>query len=199
MASIDLLGKSLAESLGASSSKSSGVNVGFATVTAIHEYSADVKLDLSMYGGTLYGVPMTTGCRGVEVGDRVIVQTYKHLSVVTGVIAHDNTHYVKRAGDTMTAVGHYAGYITSSGTSMRFSIPCVCDATPYAASSWVMQVRADGDYEAGSSSSYTTIGSSQLELTARGHHIDVVLTFADARNNNIAVGIMVYSGTIGFS
>lgn len=84
---ISSLGAQLGEST--AQSKSSTVQVGYATVTAIHSYSADVRLDVSMYGGTLYGIPMTTACRGVAVGDRVIVQTYGHLSTVTGVIAHE--------------------------------------------------------------------------------------------------------------
>ena len=105
---------------------------------------------------------------------------------------------VKIAGDTMNAAGYYAGIITGSGLSLRFSIPCVCDATPYVASSWVTTVRVDGSYVVGSSSGGTSISSSQIALTARGHHIDVVITFTTARSNNIVVGIQISSGTIGF-
>lgn len=70
------------------------VTVSYGTVKAVNETEADVRLDVDLHGGTLYGLPMTTACKGVAVGDRVIVHTYGHLSTVTGVIAHDNGHYV---------------------------------------------------------------------------------------------------------
>lgn len=196
---IDALGRQLAEAFGKRTG--SDVSMSFGTVAAVHEYTADVKLDVSVYGGTLYGLSMTTACRGTSVGDRVIVQTYGHLSVVAGVIAHDNAPYIKVAGDTMTAVGYYGGYITTSGTSLRFSLPCVfaSGVSAAASSDWQIYVRADGGYEVGSADSSTTIRASNIALTPRGHHIDVAITFSTARNNNIAVGVQVSSGSITFS
>ena len=42
----------------------------------------------------LRGLRMTVACSGAQVGDRVIVDTYAHVSVVTGILANaDNTHY----------------------------------------------------------------------------------------------------------
>lgn len=90
---IDQLGTKLAEAL--APKRSDLVTVSYGTVKAVNETEADVRLDVDLHGGTLYGLPMTTACKGVAVGDRVIVQTYGHLSTVTGVIAHDNSHYVK--------------------------------------------------------------------------------------------------------
>lgn len=198
---IDALGRQLAEAFGKRTG--SDVSMSFGTVAAVHEYTADVKLDVSVYGGTLYGLSMTTACRGASVGDRVIVQTYGHLSVVTGVIAHDNAPYVKVAGDTMNAAGYYGGYITSSGTLLRFSLPCVfaSGVSAAASSDWQIYVRADGGYEVGSADSATTIRASNIALTCRtnAHHIDVAITFSTARNNNIAVGVQVSSGSITFS
>lgn len=89
---IDQLGTKLAEAL--APKRRELVTVSYGTVKAVNETDADVRLDVDLHGGTLYGLPMTTGCKGVAVGDRVIVQTYGHLSTVTGVIAHDNSHYV---------------------------------------------------------------------------------------------------------
>lgn len=172
----------------------------FGTVAAVHEYTADVKLDVSVYGGTLYGLSMTTACQGVAAGDRVVVMTYGHISVATGVVAHCNATPVYQPGDTMTAVGYYGGYITSSGTQLAFSIPCVSASGVSAepSGSWEIRVRADGGYEVGSANSPTTISASAISLTPRGHHIDVSITVSTARNN-IAVGVMVSSGSIKFS
>lgn len=89
---IQQLGTQLAEAL--APKRRDLVTVSYGTVKAVNETKADVRLDVDLHGGTLYGLPMTTACRGVAVGDRVIVQTYGHLSTVTGVIAHDNPHYV---------------------------------------------------------------------------------------------------------
>lgn len=36
--------------------------------------------------GTMTGVPMTTACAGVQVGDIVIVDTYMHKPIAIGVI-----------------------------------------------------------------------------------------------------------------
>lgn len=86
---IDALGRQLAEAFGKRTG--SDVSMSFGTVAAVHEYTADVKLDVSVYGGTLYGLSMTTACQGVAAGDRVVVMTYGHISVVTGVVAHEAT------------------------------------------------------------------------------------------------------------
>lgn len=94
---IQQLGTQLAEAL--APKRSDLVTVSYGTVKAVNETEADVRLDVDLHGGTLYGLPMTTACKGVAVGDRVIVQTYGHLSTVTGVIAHDNSHYVSMRGD----------------------------------------------------------------------------------------------------
>lgn len=94
---IDQLGTKLAEAL--APKRQELVTVSYGTVKAVNETGTDVRLDVDLHGGTLYGLPMTTACKGVAVGDRVIVQTYGHLSTVTGVIAHDNSHYVRMHGD----------------------------------------------------------------------------------------------------
>lgn len=94
---IDQLGTKLAEAL--APKRRELVTVSYGTVKAVNETGTDVRLDVDLHGGTLYGLPMTTACKGVAVGDRVIVQTYGHLSTVTGVIAHDNSHYVRMQGD----------------------------------------------------------------------------------------------------
>ena len=116
------LGTQLAEAL--APRRSDLVTVSYGTVKAVNETSTDVRLDVGLHGGTLYGLPMTTGCRGVAVGDRVIVQTYGHLSTVTGVIAHDNPHYVKglwtgswKGGSiTVPGISRYTVLIVTAGS-----------------------------------------------------------------------------------
>lgn len=198
---ITALGSRLGEST--ASAKTNSVHVGYATVSAIHETSSDVKLDVAMYGGTLYGLPMTTACRGVAVGDRVIVQTYGHLSTVTGVIAHDNTPVVKRAGDTMSIVGLNVGAaISSSGTVCLAHIPCgmMDGVTPKASGTWTYGIRCDGLYLAGSSSGYESLDASRIRLWNRGTWIQMTITLNTTRNdyNNNAVALRIETGTVTF-
>lgn len=87
---------------GASKAGSNGISRTFATVSRVN---GDGTIDVSMGDYTdvngvtseciLRGLRMTVACSGAQVGDRVIVDTYAHVSVVTGILANaDNTHYV---------------------------------------------------------------------------------------------------------
>ena len=87
---------------GASKAGSNGISRTFATVSRVN---GDGTIDVSMGDYTdvngvtseciLRGLRMTVACSGARVGDRVIVDTYAHVSVVTGILANaDNTHYV---------------------------------------------------------------------------------------------------------
>lgn len=105
---IDQLGTKLAEAL--APKRQELVTVSYATVKAVNETGTDVRLDVGLHGGTLYGLPMTTACKGVAVGDRVIVQTYGHLSTVTGVIAHDNSHSVTGDLDLRACSAYNSGF-----------------------------------------------------------------------------------------
>lgn len=119
---IDQLGTKLAEAL--APKRRELVTVSYGTVKAVNETEADVRIDVDLHGGTLYGLPMTTACKGVAVGDRVIVQTYGHLSTVTGVIAHDNSHYVKKlwtgswkgGSITVPGISRYTVLIVTAGS-----------------------------------------------------------------------------------
>lgn len=121
---IDQLGTKLAEAL--APKRRELVTVSYGTVKAVNETEADVRLDVDLHGGTLYGLPMTTACKGVAVGDRVIVQTYGHLSTVTGVIAHDNSHYVKKlwtgswqgGSITVPGISRYTVLIVTAGSNI---------------------------------------------------------------------------------
>ena len=88
---------------GASKAGSNGISRTFATVSRVN---GDGTIDVSMGDYTdvngvtseciLRGLRMTVACSSAKVGDRVIVDTYAHVSVVTGILANaDNTHYVK--------------------------------------------------------------------------------------------------------
>lgn len=81
---------------------SGGISRTFATVSRVN---GDGTIDVSMGDYTdvngvtseciLRGLRMTVACSSAQVGDRVIVDTYAHVSVVTGILANaDNTHYV---------------------------------------------------------------------------------------------------------
>lgn len=87
---------------GASKAGSNGISRTFATVSRVN---GDGTIDVSMGDYTdvngvtseciLRGLRMTVACAGAQVGDRVIVDTYAHVSIVTGILANaDNTHYV---------------------------------------------------------------------------------------------------------
>lgn len=89
---------------GASKAGSNGISRTFATVSRVN---GDGTIDVSMGDYTdvngvtseciLRGLRMTVACSSAQVGDRVIVDTYAHVSVVTGILANaDNTHYVNR-------------------------------------------------------------------------------------------------------
>lgn len=95
---------------GASKAGSNGISRTFATVSRVN---GDGTIDVSMGDYTdvngvtseciLRGLRMTVACSGAQVGDRVIVDTYAHVSVVTGILANaDNTHYVKGNVDIFT-------------------------------------------------------------------------------------------------
>lgn len=88
---------------GASKAGSNGISRTFATVSRVN---GDGTIDVSMGDYTdvngvtseciLRGLRMTVACSGARVGDRVIVDTYAHVSVVTGILANaDNTHSVR--------------------------------------------------------------------------------------------------------
>lgn len=67
----------------------------FGTVVAVGTMGTlDVQVANASGDNVLRGLQMTTACRGAAVGDRCIVETYAHISVVTGIIAHDNSDYV---------------------------------------------------------------------------------------------------------
>lgn len=107
-----------------------GISREFATVSKVN---GDGTLDVSMGEYTdvngktseciLRGLRMTVGCASAQVGDRVIVDTYAHISVITGILANaDNAHYVKKDGWFIT---HLAGLTimttTLVGTATNFT------------------------------------------------------------------------------
>lgn len=57
--------------------------VRFGTVVA----ASGARLDVSVGGATLKGLPMTTSCSGAKAGDRCIVHAVGPIAVVTGIIA----------------------------------------------------------------------------------------------------------------
>lgn len=90
------------------------VTMQYGDVTAIDDSDGKLMLTVDVEGGEVR-CPMTTACKGVSVGDRVIVQTYGNLSTVTGVIAHDNSNYVKKT--TLWEGSWSSGSITVPGAS----------------------------------------------------------------------------------
>lgn len=105
---------------GASKAGSNGISRTFATVSRVN---GDGTIDVSMGDYTdvngvtseciLRGLRMTVACSGAQVGDRVIVDTYAHVSVVTGILANaDNTHSVKYfyGNDNTNGVPGYCKY-----------------------------------------------------------------------------------------
>ena len=108
-----------------------------------------------------------------------------------------------QSGDTMSVAGLYTGgYITTSGTALRFSIPLnrqISDGVSASvADNWTMTVRSDGGYEIGSSSAAGTVSKDNIELVKRDGWIGVSVTVSGL-SNNVSVGIVVNSGTISFT
>lgn len=62
-----------------------------APVVAVHD---DGTLDVG-YGGAVLTVRMTTACSGVAVGDTVLLTAYGQMLYAMGVLARDNSNYVK--------------------------------------------------------------------------------------------------------
>lgn len=75
-------------------------------------------LDVTVGSTVLRGLQMVTGCRGADVGDQVIVDTFSGVSVVTGVLAHDNDPYVKVIDDYESGFESYVSMQTP--TLMRW-------------------------------------------------------------------------------
>ena len=74
-----------------------GVAREFARVTKVYsDGRVDVDKGSAAYPMPMLGIRTTTACLAVEVGDTVVVDTYAHVPVATGVMATaDNRHYVK--------------------------------------------------------------------------------------------------------
>lgn len=84
--------------------------------TVVQVYD-DGRLDVNMNSvdkpSVQYGLRMTTACRGVAVNDVVVVDVFAHVPLVTGVIAHDSSHYVKCVSIETTFDGSDRVYITA--------------------------------------------------------------------------------------
>lgn len=76
--------------------RAGGPSMQYGDVQAVHE-GESVLLDVLVDGGLLALIPMTTACQDVKVGDRVVIMTVGRSSIVTGVLARYNGHYVKVA------------------------------------------------------------------------------------------------------
>ena len=82
-----LLGRQLGLGLIRNEPKPAGVTLRYATVDAVHSDGGVYTADLTVAGGELHAVPMTTDCVNMQPGDRCIVETANHLSIITGVLA----------------------------------------------------------------------------------------------------------------
>ena len=82
-----LLGRQLGLGLIQNEQKNAGVTLRYATVDAVHSDGGVYTADLTVAGGELHAVPMTTDCVNLQPGDRCIVETANHLSIITGVLA----------------------------------------------------------------------------------------------------------------
>ncbi len=86
-----LLGRQLGLGLIQNEPKPAGVTLRYATVDAVHSDGGVYTADLTVAGGELHAVPMTTDCVNLQPGDRCIVETANHLSIITGVLARPGT------------------------------------------------------------------------------------------------------------
>ena len=89
--------------------------------TVVQVYD-DGRLDVNMNSAdkpsVQYGLRMTTACRGVAVNDVVVVDVFAHVPLVTGVIAHDSSHYVSSPAEPLRVwTGSYV--LAANDTSAR--------------------------------------------------------------------------------
>lgn len=79
-----------------SDKQAKGVSRMFATVTRVGgDGTLDVDSGSAAHPQQMLGLRMTSSCYGVQVGNRVVVDTYAHVSVVTGILANsDSAPYV---------------------------------------------------------------------------------------------------------
>ena len=67
----------------------------YGTVVKVYDDGRlDVNTGSEEHPSVQYGLRMTTACSGVSTNDRVVIDTYAHVPLVTGVLAHDNSDYV---------------------------------------------------------------------------------------------------------
>ena len=87
-----------------SDKQAKGVSRMFATVTRVGgDGPLDVDLGSAAHPQQMLGLRMTSACYGVQVGNRVIVDTYAHVSVVTGILANsDSAPYVTSSASFVT-------------------------------------------------------------------------------------------------
>lgn len=154
-------------------SQNPGISRREATVTAVNgDGTVDVNYGSEASPKILNGIRMTSACYGVRVGDRVILDTLGHISYVTGILVHDNHHYVKlitstehiSSGEIKVAVSQgiatlYAYFRTSvqlagwSDTRIATGLPAPSDAGTWCSSQICWQttnkyntvLRVDGD------------------------------------------------------
>lgn len=76
----------------AKASQDTGISRSFAKVTKVYgDGRLDVDSGTTALPMALSGVRMTMGCAKVKVGDTVVVDTYAHVPLVTGLIATSDT------------------------------------------------------------------------------------------------------------
>lgn len=128
-----------------------------------------------------------------------IVMTYHGDIFVRSYVAHVSIWYgwrqlaeTPRKGATKTGVWNGAGYVTATGTEVRFTIPypmpTASDSMPsVTVTSCKANIRQNGNYLAESSTELVSASGYVVSATASAFGIDVVITkssaFANAVNN----------------
>lgn len=128
-----------------------------------------------------------------------IVMTYHGDIFVRSYVAHVSIWYgwrqlaeTTRKGATKTGVWNGAGYVTATGTEVRFTIPnpmpTASDSMPsITVTSCKANIRQNGNYLAESSTELVSASGYVVSATASAFGIDVVITkssaFANAVNN----------------
>lgn len=104
-----------------SDKQAKGVSRMFATVTRVGgDGTLDVDSGSAAHPQQMLGLRMTSACYGVQVGNRVIVDTYAHVSVVTGILANsDSAPYVHQ-----TIVSNEWGSVTVWSRGGVASLAC---------------------------------------------------------------------------
>lgn len=127
-------------------------------------------------------------------GSTITISAYDTIMLALDDVADEVRPYYKK-GDSISLSWYGAGYITSSKTTIHFSVPLsrpiIGSPKVTVTSGTGLTLRQDGSYTHGSSSSVAVFPSSYSALANSGNHVRITATMSNTTNaiNNSSIGI----------